>query len=52
LICILVWQSNIPNVKWISESMYKKNAENWFTRLTDRQMDGRSENLKSLRLRR
>jgi hypothetical protein len=47
LICILVWQSNVPNMKWISESMNKKRAENCFTGLTDRQTDGQSANLKS-----
>jgi hypothetical protein len=39
LICILVWQSNVPNIKWISESMNKKSVENWFTGLTDRRTD-------------
>jgi hypothetical protein len=29
LICILVWQSNVPNIKWISESTKEKSAENW-----------------------
>jgi hypothetical protein len=42
LICILVWQSNVPNIKWISESMNKKSAGKliyW----TDGQMDRRME---------
>jgi hypothetical protein len=29
LICTLVWQSNVPNIKWISESTKEKSAENW-----------------------
>ena len=29
LICILVWQSNVLNIKWISEITNKKSAENW-----------------------
>jgi hypothetical protein len=28
-ICILEWQSNVPNIKWISESTNEKSAENW-----------------------
>ena len=55
LICNLVWQSNVPNIKWISASTEKKSAENWFTgltdwrtdRQTDGQTDGQSANLKS-----
>jgi hypothetical protein len=43
LICIFICQSNVPNIKWISESMNKKSAENWFAGLTD----GQSANLKS-----
>jgi hypothetical protein len=29
LICISVWQSKVPNIKWISESKKEKSAENW-----------------------
>ena len=43
LICNLVWQSNVPNIKWISASSEKKSAENWFTGLTDRQTDGQTD---------
>ena len=51
LICILVWQSNTPNIKWISESTKKKSAENWFFALTDGQTD-RVQTYSPLRLRR
>jgi hypothetical protein len=31
LICILVWQSNVPNIKWIYVSKKKNSRENWFS---------------------
>ena len=50
LIYILVWQSNVSNIKWISQSTNKKSAENWFFALMDRRTD-RVQTYSPLRLR-
>jgi hypothetical protein len=48
LVCILVWQSNVPNIKWISESKNKTSVEDWCTGQTNRRSANMSPSTSSV----